>query len=337
MYTMLILIFGIGFHVQLEKAKQKNASFTPVFTRRLIGLLLIGFAHAILLSTRDVLMFYAIAGAFLFPLRKLSNRSLFSIMAVVFLVVVPIVVRIQKGQTAFALPQANNYVDHLKHNWQFFILYHQIYFIYCEMLLHFMLGFIIARAGILQKIKADKIFRRRLLIVSVIGSAILIPVYYFWISNSFEGFVIGLPHWWQKLLAVTGVRILWQTWMWVSVTVYITALISIWQTAGGKKWLGPLAAFGQMTLSNYLMQSLVLVPYLLTFDKYDHLPPTNAVILFLIVLGLQLVFSVWWMARYTMGPFEWLLRSFTYWKWQRIKKEVSNENEIKSFFLIKNN
>ena len=33
------------------------------------------------------------------------------------------------------------------------------------------------------------------------------------------------------------------------------------------------------------------------------------------------VFSTWWLKRFHFGPFEWLLRSFTYWKWQPMKKK----------------
>ncbi len=76
MYTMLIIIFGIGFHVQLEKAKKQGASLVPVFSRRLIGLLLLGFIHATLLSSRDILMFYAIAGGVLLLVRKATTRQL---------------------------------------------------------------------------------------------------------------------------------------------------------------------------------------------------------------------------------------------------------------------
>ena len=46
---------------------------------------------------------------------------------------------------------------------------------------------------------------------------------------------------------------------------------------------------------------------------------------FIIVLTLQLVFSQWWMSKYKFGPFEWLLRSFTYWEWQPLKKPLQNE------------
>jgi uncharacterized protein len=333
MYTMLIIIFGIGFYVQLEKAKQKGVSLVPVFSRRLLGLLIIGFLHAILLSTRDVLMFYGVAGFLLLAVRKASNWQLFFIILFLFLVGIPVAALHQKGFDAFQLNQANNYPDHLKHNWEFFTLYHQIFPIYIEMTFHFMLGYIIARMGLLQKLKTDRRLRRRLMFISLAAAAVLIPFYYFWLINVFGPFIRSLPYMWEKILVVTGFRTVWQLWMLVSVTLYATILISLSTSAKTKNWMTPLAAFGQMTLSNYLIQSLILVPYLLFFDKYSNVPPFNAFIMFIIVLALQLVLSTWWMTRYTMGPFEWLLRSFTYWKWQQMRKRTPSENQIKPFFL----
>ena len=335
MYTMLIIIFGIGFYVQLEKAKQKGASIVPVFTRRLIGLLIIGFAHAILLSTRDILMFYGLAGIALLLVRNASNRQLL-LMAIALFVLIPFIARWhQVGYSAFSLAQPNNYVDHLYHNWQFFKLYHQIYAIYCEMTIHFMLGFIIGRIGLLQKIKANKKFRARLLIISLVASAVLVPFYYFWLDDAFPGIVSHMNQW-QKFLAVCVLRLMWQVWMLVSVTLYITTLITAWMSVNGRRLLSPLVSFGQMALSNYLIQSLILVPYLLAFDQYNNVPPFKGFVLFLVALALQLLFSSWWMNKYLMGPFEWLLRSFTYWKWQRLRKSEPVVKNFQTFSLVKN-
>jgi uncharacterized protein len=324
MYTMLIIIFGIGFHVQLEKAKKKGVSLAPFFSRRLLGLLIIGFLHAIFLSTRDILIFYAVAGIVLLLVHRMSNRSLLILMLVLFLAEVPAtryLFPLVWPQIA-ALRQPNNYVDHVQHNWQFFKLYHQGYIIYIEMFIHFLFGFWIIRTGILQKIKTDKKLRRSLLFISLAGAAILIPGYYFWLDNSAAALFGKVNNPWLKFLISTGFRSIWQIWMLVSVTLYGTILISFSVSGKWKKWLGPLAVFGQMALSNYLIQSFILVPYLLLFDKYNNMPPFNGFILFLIVLALQLLLSAWWMTKFTMGPFEWLLRSFTYWKWQPIKKSV---------------
>jgi uncharacterized protein len=336
MYTTLIIIFGIGFHVQLEKARQKGVSIVPVFTRRLIGLLLIGFVHAILLSTRDILMFYGVAGILLLLARRATNRQLLLFMGIIFFVVAPIVSRLQQGGfKAFSLVQPNNYPDHVQHNWEFFKLYHQIYYIYGEMTFYFILGVIIGRIGLLQKIKSDKKFRLWVLLVSLAGAAILIPVNYFWFDDIFGGF-FGLTHLWQKLLAGYVFRILWMDLMLACVALYAVTLISLEASPKGRKWVSPLAPFGQMALSNYLIQSIILVPYLLAYDKYNNMPPLNGFVLFLIILALQLIFSRWWMNRYLMGPVEWLLRSFTYWRWQPLKKSPAIVKEYQPVFLIKN-
>ena len=322
MYAMLILIFGIGFHVQLEKAKQNNVSLVPVFTRRLIGLLIIGFVHAILLSTRDILMFYAIAGAVLLLVRNASSRQLFVALVITFIVLVSGVVYRLLGNVwsqTQALVQPNNYTDHVQYNWQFFKLYHQMYGIYVEMLFHFLLGFWISKAGIFKKISEHKKFRRHLLIISLAITAVLIYFYYFWAPENFPAIMKKMSAGWQKYLASLSVRIIWYVLTTACVTFYATTLITI-SASVKEKWFRPLAAFGQMALSNYLMQSLILVPYLLIWNKFRDIPPFEGFILYLVVLSLQLIFSTWWMARYKLGPFEWLLRSFTYWKWQHIKK-----------------
>ena len=153
MYTMLIIIFGIGFHVQLEKAKKQNESLVPVFSRRIMGLLLIGFIHAIVLSTRDILIFYGAAGAVLLLVRNASVKQLLLFMGVLFYVIVPVMQYNLPNAwpKAAALIEPNNYVDYLQYNWQFFKYYHQVYGIYTEMLFFFMLGFVLSKSGIFQK------------------------------------------------------------------------------------------------------------------------------------------------------------------------------------------
>jgi uncharacterized protein len=327
MYTMLILVFGIGFHVQLEKAKQKNMSLVPVFTRRLTGLLIIGFIHAILLSTRDILMFYAIAGALLLLVRNLSSRQLFIVLVVTFLILISGVLYQVFGNVwpqARSLVQPNNYADHVEYNWQFFLLYHQMYGVYIEMFFHFLLGFWISKAGTLKKINDNKIFRRQLLVISAGIAAVLIALYYFWAPENFPQLMKKLDNGWQKYLLGKAAGVSWYVLTTACVTLYATALIGILRSVK-EKWFRPLIAFGQMALSNYLIQSLILIPYVLLTNKFNNLPPFEGFMVFLVVFSLQLVFSSWWMSKYTLGPFEWLLRSFTYWKWQLIKRPVQQE------------
>jgi uncharacterized protein len=330
MYTMLIIIFGIGFHVQLEKAKKQNRSLVPAFSRRVIGLLVIGFIHAIVLSTRDILMFYGLAGTVLLLARNATNKQLILFMAALFYVVVPVIqynVHNPWPQAA-ALVEPNNYPDYIQYNWQYFKLYHQIYYIYIEMLFYFMLGFTVSKSGLFQKIKENKVFRKRLLVFSIVTAVISIPFWYWWQPNYFGTIWNEITDKKVRFLVSLGFRTSWQIWMLASATLYGILLIILASAIKGKKILTPLAAFGQMALSNYLIQSFLLVPYLLIANKIKGIAPTEGLITFAIVLTLQLIFSQWWMSRYKFGPFEWLLRSFTYWKWQPNRKASKEESRI---------
>jgi uncharacterized protein len=328
MYIMLIIIFGIGFHVQLEKAKQNNTSIVPVFTRRIIGLLILGFIHAVLISSRDILMFYGAAGFFLLPIRNLSSRKLLIVIGIVFAIMISSIVYILFGNAwpqIKSLVEPNNYPDYQQYNWQYFKVYHQMYGIYIEMLFHFLLGFWISKAGILKKINENKKFRKRLLITSLIVTAILIPFYFFILDDLYPVISKTLKFKWLIYSATRIFSILWYVMTTACVNLYATILISLASSEKGKKMVGPLAAFGQMALSNYLMQSLVLVPYFLLTNKFRTVSPTEGLLLFIVFFSLQLLFSTWWMKKYTMGPFEWVLRSFTYWKWQKIKRPTQNQ------------
>jgi uncharacterized protein len=333
MYTTLIIIFGIGFHVQLEKAKQHNESIVPVFSRRIIGLLILGFIHAIVLSRRDILMFYGVAGAVLLLVRNASVKQLLLFMGILFYVIVPIIqYNVPNAWAkASALKQPDEYLDYVQYNWQFFKFYHQVYYIYIEMLFYFMLGFILSKSGIFQKINTDNLYRLRLLIVAVAAAIIFIPFWYFWVPDNLDKVLSGVTDKKIQVLISFIYRTLWQVWMLLSVTMYATILVSLASLARGRKLLTPLAAFGQMALSNYLIQSIILVPYLLITDKIKGVTPSEGLIGFVIVLVIQLGFSQWWMSRFKFGPFEWLLRSFTYWKWQSNRK--ISKNEIKRFQL----
>jgi uncharacterized membrane protein YeiB len=188
-----------------------------------------------------------------------------------------------------------------------------------------MLGFVLSKAGIVEKIKANRVFRKRLLIISIIAAVVFIPFWYWWEPNYLENLLTGVKNKPAKLLIGASFRTFWEFWMFMSAALWAMILISIASSAKGKRILTPLANFGQMALSNYLIQSLMLVPYLLMTDKIKGIAPTEGLITFVIVITLQLVFSQWWMSKYKLGPFEWLLRSFTYWKWQSLKKPVQTE------------
>ena len=82
-------------------------------------------------------------------------------------------------------------------------------------------------------------------------------------------------------------------------------------------WLTrPLAAVGQMALTNYLMHSVICT---LIFNGYGlgQFGQLERYQIYYIVFGLwvlQLILSPIWLKRFRFGPVEWVWRSLTYWK-----------------------
>ena len=95
------------------------------------------------------------------------------------------------------------------------------------------------------------------------------------------------------------------------------------------------ANMGRMALSNYLSQSLIMIPACFIFGLFGKFTPLQVVAWSTGIWIAQAFFSAWWLKRYNFGPFEWFLRSFTYWKWQPMKKKETIQT-AEAIILIKN-
>ena len=75
-YTTFAFLFGVGFAIQLTRARARGASIVPMYCRRLVALLAIGLVHALLLRNGDILVPYAVMGFVLLLFRNASIRTL---------------------------------------------------------------------------------------------------------------------------------------------------------------------------------------------------------------------------------------------------------------------
>src|SRR5262249_12027455 len=86
-----------------------------------------------------------------------------------------------------------------------------------------------------------------------------------------------------------------------------------------RAWLlTPLAAVGQMALTNYLSQSAICTTlfYGYGFGWYGKLERYELWYVVLAIWAFQLALSPIWLRIFRFGPMEWLWRSLTYWKCQ---------------------
>jgi uncharacterized protein len=93
--------------------------------------------------------------------------------------------------------------------------------------------------------------------------------------------------------------------------------------SGKYKWLNGFTYVGRMALTNYLMHSVLYMilfrgPFFALAGKVGLIALMVPVVVFFL---LQIFFSKWWQQHYQYGPLEWLWRSFTYRKWQELKRK----------------
>jgi uncharacterized protein len=84
----------------------------------------------------------------------------------------------------------------------------------------------------------------------------------------------------------------------------------------------PFAAAGQMALTNYLTQSVVLsfLFYGYGLGLFGRLGPAEAALIGAALYAAQLALSRAWLRRFRFGPAEWLWRSLTYGRLQPMRR-----------------
>src|SRR5262249_45070407 len=85
--------------------------------------------------------------------------------------------------------------------------------------------------------------------------------------------------------------------------------------AGVRVIIEPLAAVGRMAFSNYIAQSLIMTTIFWSgrgFGLFGELDRPSLMAIVPLVWAAQLLWSTWWLARFRMGPLEWLWRRVSY-------------------------
>lgn len=322
--SIYALLFGVGFALQLLRAHDQ--SLAPRYVRRLLVLLAIGIAHYVLLWDGDVLIYYAITGFALLPFAHCQPQTLlrwvfgfFGIagLAITILLIV-FTFFIEPAQPPKVDPNAppplgakytsykeGSYVEVI---WQRLINSDE--FVVRELtggpffLALFLLGLYAGKRDIIQNPG-----EHLPLLWRVFGWAMAIglPLNYvfatytinlrvspFFISFLYgAAFIIGMP-----LLAIG----------------YVAGLTLLLQNPLWQKRLRPLAALGRLSLSNYLLQSVLCTTLFYGYGLgwYGKIGPAGQIGLTVLLYTLQLLLSQWWLRWFQFGPIEWLWRSLTY-------------------------
>lgn len=86
--------------------------------------------------------------------------------------------------------------------------------------------------------------------------------------------------------------------------------------------LRPVAAVGQMALTNYLTHSIVCTTifYSFGFGLFGRISHATGLLIVFAIFAVQLVVSPIWLRHFRFGPAEWAWRSLTYWRVQPMRR-----------------
>lgn len=344
-YSLFSMLFGIGFSIILVRNEQKGTNPLKIFYRRLLILLLLGAGHLLLLWEGDILLLYALIG-FILPLfRKLSDRHLLILAAVLIFSpllfdLFSVLFHYKNGsfleKIAISIDQKNgipadeNFAYYLYkdgagwnewRNWQESgYLYRYAYILDSnripKVLGMFLIGLWAGRrmvyANLGDYIPLFKKLRKWGLIAGIPSA---IACFYFEFFQKHIPEPIGMVH---TLLYATSVVPL--------CLAYVSMICLRWERKKGQTRFRFLAPMGRMALTNYLMQTVIGITlyYGVGFGLGGQIGPSVFIPVGIGVYILQVLYSRLWFRYFNFGPMEWLWRMATYGKKLPLRKVHNN-------------
>jgi uncharacterized protein len=323
-YSLLSLLFGVGFAVMLERFSGCGANPMPLFLRRYAALFVIGMINAACIFRGDILMLYGLLGYLLLLFRRLDVRAL--MIWAISLLVAPILLYgvalelLPNGGGHIAPPTAvlNDFAafksadyariisDNIAIN-DFNWLRRLVLMFYPRIFGMFVLGLALGRMVLFGE---DLRFPRLLRAFSLCGVLIGLPASI--LSVALDRHESFLP-----LTANGFIRTIFESvgapLLCLGYIAWITLLFQYPRWHRPLLWLAPV---GRTALSNYLLQGIVCVFlfYGVGAGLFMRVSLATCMVIIVCVFAVEVVVSHAWLTRFSYGPVEWIWRQLTYWK-----------------------
>ncbi|MGQ4275723.1 DUF418 domain-containing protein [Pseudidiomarina sp. E22-M8] len=340
-YTMFSLLFGIGFVIFYDRAKQHHDHPRWLFFRRLVILALFGCVHIFFIWGGDILLTYAVVGLVLLLFINSSASRLWKWGLAFFLVPISmfwlgaislyfamqspefaqeviadqqqaqetLIALIASAEQAYA---SGSYSDVLQARLAELAMMYgggAIFFL-PTILGIFLIGASFARTGIFTSFDKRPTAYKNLLrwgVIFGLPSALYVGFY----GTNIEMMMPTL----DSALGFTLMQVANFGLCFAYMAIIALAMRGA-HRANRQHWLQNLAPAGRMALTNYLFHSLFFTTlfYGYGFGWYGEYGRAAATAMAIVLWLVQIPFSNWWLSRFKYGPCEWLWRCATYGK-----------------------
>jgi len=335
-WRLFSFLFGLGFALQMLKAKTKAAGSWWFYFRRLVILFIIGVGHA-LFYDGDILMKYAALGLILTAFHKVRRRVLL-VVAFVLLAAFPVgnlIVSLGDDEP-FSHSEETLSLAERREGHPYLGSLTDIFGANAEAIppriwsnLHgpesalaifamFLLGLYAGRSRILHDVPHHLPLIRR-----VFGWGIGIGVtsaIVEWLLGHYLGYAV-----FRENTASNGIQLLGDILFAYGSTAlalgYAAGIVLLAQGRYLTSVLRPLESLGKMALTVYLSGTVMftILFYGYGFGQLFLIGPAKTTADAILFFVIQVVFCSWWLQRYRFGPIEWAWRSLTYWKIQPLR------------------
>ena len=326
-YTLFSLMFGVGLAYQMQSAERRNIALGRRYSRRLIGLFILGVLHVTFAFTGDILIIYAVLGALLYLFKNKPVKSLLrwgiGLIILQILIVLSFAGILYLGETFAPEDMAKAVAESDAGLAEYFAVYGKgslpeiMVFRWKDwlgylafggtmqipgILAFFLLGLAMVKSGIISDPSAEIWSKARRfafpvgIVISLIAACVAISTEISISSGAAMGFVlllIGSPF----------------------ATFGYMGWLAKWAARPDSALKIFIARGGTATLTAYLMQSIILSLIFCGygFGLYGKIGAAGCIAIAAATGIFSLCFASLWRAKFARGPFEYLLRSFTYW------------------------
>ena len=306
MYGIFAMLFGLSFFIMNDNQQQKGKCFSGRFAWRMCLLFVFGLIN-VAFYDGDILMLYAVYGLLLIPISYLPSKAVWCIIGLLaiqpvelFCLLTGITIDHTRlfdiyNQT-IALHEDGtfweNAVNNVRYGFELNLRFNVFSGRLTQLLCLFILGMQLGRQRLFYNEGRNLKIWHNILICSTIIV----------IALSFVDFG-DLESWLKPIYNL------------IILLMIVSAIVSAWYAFNGvRRVLRHLCIFGRMSLTNYLLQSIIGCAIFCGYGLacYHHLGITYAVMVGCCMVIIQYLFARYWFSSHPRGPLEGLWRKLTW-------------------------